>query len=169
MPQLIIWHAWFIIIDTSNSHNSSTKLLNLHCFVTVVQLNWPLEPLLVWRKLIMSTQLNIKPIKWEIDGYIRDINQYLRPKIIPTAINEIINMFYYPVCYLKLRDVQFIYIYTCISIEQIVERFSTITITNTKRQIMHYQQFHLVLNSSSNDSIWFNIRLWISRVLYGHW
>ena len=45
-----------------------------------------------------ATGLNIKPIIWEIDGYVREIGNQLYPKIIPSGINQIIYMFYDPVC-----------------------------------------------------------------------
>ena len=41
---------------------------------------------------------DIKPIIWEIDGYVREMGYHLHPKIVPSGINQIIYMFYHPVC-----------------------------------------------------------------------
>ena len=46
-----------------------------------------------------ATKENILPVCREIDGYIREMSDELHPKIIPDSINQIVLMFYDPVCY----------------------------------------------------------------------
>ena len=50
-----------------------------------------------------ESEFVIQPIIWEIDGYIREIGNELNPKIIPVGINQIIYMFYDPVCPLYIE------------------------------------------------------------------
>ena len=45
-----------------------------------------------------AAELDIKPIIWEIEGYVREMGTQLYPKIIPYGINQIIYTFYDPVC-----------------------------------------------------------------------
>ena len=40
----------------------------------------------------------IKLVNLEIDGFVREIAHQLYPQIIPQGINQIIDMFYDPVC-----------------------------------------------------------------------
>ena len=46
-----------------------------------------------------STQTEIKPINWEINGYIREMCQTLHLRVIPPEINKIVALFYNPVCF----------------------------------------------------------------------
>lgn len=45
-----------------------------------------------------AQEQTIKPTIWEIDGYVREMENELYPKIIPPQINQIICMFYDSVC-----------------------------------------------------------------------
>ena len=45
-----------------------------------------------------AADLDIEPIIWEIDGYVREMGNELYPTIIPSGINQIICIFYDPVC-----------------------------------------------------------------------
>ena len=45
-----------------------------------------------------TEQTAFEQIIWEIDGYIREMKDILHPKIIPPGINQIISLFYDPVC-----------------------------------------------------------------------
>ena len=36
----------------------------------------------------------IKPVIWEIDGYMRKMRETMRPQVVPLEINQIVYMFY---------------------------------------------------------------------------
>ena len=48
--------------------------------------------------VMATTNKDITPKIWEIDGYIRRIAIEIYPQIIPGGINDIIYTFYDPVC-----------------------------------------------------------------------
>ena len=54
------------------------------------------------------SNIDIFPIIWEINGYVREVGHELHPKIIPSGINQIICKFYDPVkstnFFIFLRD-----------------------------------------------------------------
>ena len=47
---------------------------------------------------------DIEPVLFEVDGYVRNMSEKLHPNIIPREINQIIYLFYDPVCIMQISS-----------------------------------------------------------------